>query len=191
METRNISISIARELYNSSNKELQEDELDFRDITTFEKVCEVLGLDYDIMLDIGKSSTAMFKLSLVRKVLNLGYDLSLTKSHHLYYPKNYLVTENAAYGNWIRLEGTEVIGKIKSEEVIYNVLGGAVSDCYDAGLCSFHPSESIGYATTGLGFLGCATKEIAQHFGKYFGMLITEAKYADIIQDFMIIESKY
>ena len=24
-------------------------------------------------------------------------------------------------------------------------------------------------------------KEIAQHFGKYFGMLITEAKYADMV----------
>ena len=24
-------------------------------------------------------------------------------------------------------------------------------------------------------------KEIAQHFGEYFGMLITEAKYADMI----------
>ena len=40
------------------------------------------------------------------------------------------------------------------------------------------------------GFLGCASKEIAQHFGKYFGMLITEAKYADMI-DFEIIENKY
>jgi hypothetical protein len=40
------------------------------------------------------------------------------------------------------------------------------------------------------GFLGCATKKIAQHFGKYFGMLITEAKYADMV-DFEIIENKY
>lgn len=39
------------------------------------------------------------------------------------------------------------------------------------------------------GFLGCATKEIAEHFGKYFGMLITETKYAD--KDFEVIESKY
>lgn len=37
---------------------------------------------------------------------------------------------------------------------------------------------------------GCASREIAQHFGKYFGMLITEAKYADIV-DFEVIEEKY
>lgn len=35
---------------------------------------------------------------------------------------------------------------------------------------------------------GCASKEIAQHFGKYFGMFITTAKYAE---DFEIIKSKY
>ena len=31
---------------------------------------------------------------------------------------------------------------------------------------------------------------LSRHFGKYFGMLITEAKYADMI-DFEIIENKY
>ena len=47
-----------------------------------------------------------------------------------------------------------------------------------------------GNAGANMGFLGCASKEIAQHFGKYFGMLITEAKYGDIV-DFEVIEEKY
>lgn len=38
--------------------------------------------------------------------------------------------------------------------------------------------------------MGCASKEIAQHLSKYFGMLITEAKYDDL-PDFEIIEEKY
>lgn len=38
------------------------------------------------------------------------------------------------------------------------------------------------------GFLGCASEEIAKHLSKYFGMLITEAKFGDII-DFEIIEN--
>ena len=33
-------------------------------------------------------------------------------------------------------------------------------------------------------------KEIAQHLGKYFGMLITEAKYGDL-PDFQITERIY
>lgn len=40
------------------------------------------------------------------------------------------------------------------------------------------------------GFIGCACKKIAQHLGKYFGMLIIEAMYADMV-DFEIIENKY
>lgn len=49
--------------------------------------------------------------------------------------------------------------------------------CFDSGNTCLKP---IG------GFLGCASKEIAEHFGKYFGMLITEAKYGDMV-DFEII----
>ena len=33
-------------------------------------------------------------------------------------------------------------------------------------------------------------KDISRHLGKYFGMLIIEAMYADIV-DFEIIEEKY
>lgn len=46
------------------------------------------------------------------------------------------------------------------------------------------------FSFANIGFLGCASEDIARHFGKYFGMLITEAKYADMI-DFKIIEEKY
>lgn len=31
-----------------------------------------------------------------------------------------------------------------------------------------------------IGFLGCASREIAEHFSRYFGTLITEAKYGDL-----------
>ena len=41
-----------------------------------------------------------------------------------------------------------------------------------------------------MGFLGCASEEIARHFGKYFGMLITEAKYGDL-PDFEIVSRTY
>ena len=36
----------------------------------------------------------------------------------------------------------------------------------------------------------CATKEIAQHFSKYFGMLIMEARYDDL-PDFIITLRRY
>lgn len=81
----------------------------------------------------------------------------------------------------------EIIGKIKCEGEEYNVLGGASGCTGSIGLGSFTPDDGTGEANASFGFLGCASKEIAEHFG----MLITEAKYADMIEDFEIIESKY
>ena len=174
-----ISLDEAREWFNSRNATLKEialkafskDELtyNFKDITTFKKACEVLGLDYDYMFyiinniaTISKASAAMFKLNIIRKALNLGQDLHLTKGpegSYIYYPYNPFVTNSYTYYNSdINSGKMEIIGKIKIEGTLYDVLGGDA----DGG---------------GVGLLGCANKEIAKHLGKYFGMLITEAKY--------------
>ena len=85
----------------------------------------------------------------------------------------------------------EVIGKIKSEGEEYKVLGGGAFVGSAAGLGCFNSCFGMGTTTPDNGFIGCANKEIAQHFGRYFGMLITEAKYGDIVSDFEIIELKY
>ena len=130
----------------------------------------------------------MFKLNIIRKALNLGQDLHLTKSPKdscIYYPFNPFVTEDSTYyKREIKLGKIDVIGKFKNEGIIYNVLNYTSN----YGLGRFDSKNGVGYANFGL--FGCASKEIAQHFGKYFGMLITEAKYSDL-PDFQIIESKY
>lgn len=210
---RNITITLekAREWYNSDNKSLKEialqtftkDELiyNFRDITTFQKACESLDLNYGEMLHIkmniatiNKASAAMFELNIIRKALNLGQDLHLTKTPeytYMYYPDNPFISENSTYyKDELNSGKMEVIGKIKSEGIVYDVLGGDIYGAKFAGLGYFYPGDSIGYADASFGFLGCVSKEIAQHFSKYFGILITEAKYADMV-DFEIIENKY
>ena len=210
---RNITISLEKavEWYNSGNDSLKEvalqafnkDELtyNFKNITTFKKACEALGLNYDAMFHITKSiatlskaSAAMFKLNIIRKALNLGQDLHLTKDpkdFYIYYPYNPFVTKSSTYyKSEINSGKMEVIGKIKSEGEEYNVLGGHANISGDAGLGYFDSDDGVGHALANFGFLGCANKEIAQHLGKYFGMLITEAKYGDMV-DFEIIKSKY
>lgn len=98
MVKRNIAITLdkAIELFNSNDESLKEivlqafskEELmhDFRKITTFKKACEALNLNFDdisvIAKDIAKyskASAAMFKLNIIRKALNLGQNLHLTK----------------------------------------------------------------------------------------------------------------
>lgn len=58
------------------------------------------------------------------------------------------------------------------------------------GLGDFYSYIGVCDAFSHIAFLGCANKEIAKHLGKYFGMLITEAKYGDMV-DFKIIDDKY
>ena len=205
-----VTLDEAREWFNSGNATLKEialkafskDELtyNFKDITTFKKACEVLGLNYDDMFyitkniaTISKASAAMFKLNIIRKALNLGHGLYLTKdpeNSYIYYPYNPFVTKSSTYyDKEVNSGNMEVIGKIKNEGEEYYVLGGDAHYGGNAGLSVFDSYSGMGRANADIGFLGCASKEIAQHFGKYFGMTITEAKYGDL-QDFQII-SRY
>lgn len=215
MEERNITVTLekAKEWYNSNIvlrevalQAFSEEELkhNFKDIKTFDDGLIALGYDgytrtiiFNEVFGINKyskASAAMFKLNIVRKALNLGQDLHLTKglkNSYIYYPYNPFVTKSSTYCKSELNSGKmEIIGKIKSEGEEYNVLGGGANIEGTASLGYFHSNDGVCYADAGIGFLGCATKEIAQHFGKYFGVLITEAKYGDIV-DFEIIDSKY
>lgn len=214
MKERNVTVTLskAKEWFNSGNATLREVALqafdkteltsNFTGIGTFRDACTVLKLDYHVMLSIvntikqvSRASAAMFKLNIVRKALNLGQDLSLTRSpkdSYVYYPYNPLMTNSSTfYDNDISLGNMEVIGKIKSEGKEYKVLGSTAVDGGYVGLGVFYPGDGVAYADARVGFFGCASKEIAQHFSKYFGMLIIEAEYADMVKDFEIVESKY
>lgn len=209
MEERNITVTLAKakEWYNSGDATLQEialqafsrDEIirPFTKIKSISTACIALGLDYRAILaevesiqKISKASAAMFKLNIIRKALNLGRDLHLTKGPYLYFPCNPFVTEKSIYYRKELNSGEmEVIGKIKSEGTLYNVLGGCADIGSAAGLGDFCSGGGVGDAITGLGFLGCASKVIAEYFGKHFGMLITEAKYGDI-ENFEILKTE-
>lgn len=111
MKERNMTISIvqARNWFNSGNKQLQElalqvfdrKELNFRHIMTFKDACEALGLRYsrtdNIIRTFSRSTSAMYKLNIIRQALNLGQELSFTRGSSFYYPTNPFVTENSIH----------------------------------------------------------------------------------------------
>ena len=183
---RDIIIPPDNTSHNSENKS-------FKDIKTFKKACEVLDINYNdvnsVIEDIikfsnSKSAAAMFKLSIIRRALNLGQDLPFTKNSKnplIYYPYNPCVNKNSTlYKSKLDFGEMEIIGKIKVGKTEYNILsGGAICSCASVG-CFGNYGE----------FLGCATEEIARHFSKYFGMLITKAKYSNL-EDFKIITNYY
>lgn len=208
----NLTLDEAKELYKSGNETIiklalrafSEKDLKFKhfsEITTFEDAVGTIGMNLNWALRMveelktaSKASAAMFKLNIIRKALNLGQDLHLTKDpedSYIYYPYNPFVTKSSTYyKSDINSGKMEVIGKIKSEGEEYNVLGGGASNGGHAGLGCFASDAGVGDADAHFGFIGCANKEIAKHFGKYFGMLITEAKYGDL-DGFEVIEDKY
>ena len=59
-----------------------------------------------------------------------------------------------------------------------------------SGLAVYDGLICVAHAKTDFAFLGCASAEIANYFGKYFGMLITEVKYGDI-DNFIITNDIY
>lgn len=81
--------------------------LDLENIRSFKAACIALGLNcIDISIIIGniarfsRASAAMFKLNIIRRALNLGQDLYLTKDpedSYIYYPYNPLITEDSDY----------------------------------------------------------------------------------------------
>ena len=209
MDTRNVSVTLEKaiEWYNSGNATLKEVALQafkeeelkqtFKDIKTFHDACNALEINYENAFYMAESiskysraSAAMFKLNIIRKALNLGQDLHLTKDpkgSYICYPYNpFITTDSTFYKSDIKSGAMEIIGKIKNEGTMYYVLGGYAADGGYAGLGGFDSYFGVGYAAADIGFLGCANKEIAQHFSKHFGMLITIAKYGDVV-DFEII----
>lgn len=169
----------------------------FRDIKSFKDACDVLELNHDDLIPIiantiifghSRASAAMFKLNIIRKALNFGKDLHLTKGSYLYYPCNPFISKLSSY--YKSDDSVETIGEVKCEGIKYKVINSVPHKCDNAGLANYSSFYYTANTTAATGFLGCATKEIAEHFGKYFGMLITEAKFGDT-QDFEIITSKY
>ena len=203
-----LSIDDAIEMYHSGNEKFKKIALDafgeiklnynFRLVKTLEDACNALDLNYicvvkeaDSIANFSKSSAAMFKLNIVKKALNLNRDLHFTKGpkkSYIYYPFNLLVSDGSTYYEEELNSGEmEIIGKIKVEGEEYNILGGKTSTIEYFGLGNFFCYGNVCKADANFAFLGCASKEIAKHLGKYFGMLITEAKYGDL-DGFEIIE---
>lgn len=202
---RNISITLekAQEWYNSGNKSLKEIALqafnekelkfNFRDIKTLEDACNTLNLDYknvvikaDYIELYSKSSAAMFKLNIIKKALNLGQELSFTKNpedSYICYPFNPIIRKDSTYYSDEIKEGRiKIVGKFKVEGEIYLILGDSAiaSITGFSGLGALNPKNGSCQAFSNTAFLGCASREIAEHFSRYFGTLITEAKYGDL-----------
>ena len=89
--------------------------------------------DVDFIATISVASAVMLKLNIIRKALNLGYDLHFTenpKDSFFYYPYNPLLPEGCNH-YYLKSGICQIIGKVKIEGV--NVLSGLVTYDIDSG----------------------------------------------------------
>lgn len=200
METRNVTLTLekAKEFYNSGNAALREvalqaftkEELtnpEYTNIKTFEGACRALGIVYRTDCDLnylsrvegnlGKHLTAIYKLDIIRKALNKGWEPKMMEDSIYYplvrlYPAGNRAKEVARNNSWAVKETFKANGKK------YSIVGGDYRRC-DYGLSRF----GFGYGDiyTSIGLLGCKSKEIAEHMSRYFAKEIFEAVYAQHI----------
>ena len=182
---RNVKISLekAREWYNSGNESLKEIALQafkeselivkvWENIKTFEDACIVLGINLksiDLIYDPNLQN--MYKLQIVRRALNVGWEPKLNEGI-IYYP---LITYNPK-GNIYQSPWKPIANfKAKENNKVYTLLGGEYN-YYNGGLCSFGLRRGDVIAV--LGLLGCKSEEIAKYFSITFGKLIFDAVYS-------------
>ena len=181
---RNVKISLekAREWYNSGNESLKEIALQafkeselivkvWENIKTFEDACTVLGINLksvDLIYDPNLQN--MYKLQIVRRALNVGWEPKLNEGI-IYYPLIiYKPKGNIYQSPWKPIANF----KAKENNKVYTLFGGDYN-YYDGGLCSF--GFGNGDVITVIGLLGCKSEEIAKYFSITFGKLIFDAVY--------------
>lgn len=197
METRNVTVTLekAKEWYNSGNRSLKEvalqafsekelEAVHFSQITCFKDVCLALRLDYSREVAMckeinikSKAASASYRLNLIRRALNLGQKMSLVEGE-VWYPYTPFLAKKNSYS---KDSGEVRVAKFRYDGDTYTLLGGYATIGSSAGLGYFFSRDGVALSRALVGFLGCATKEIAQHFGRYFGKDIFEAKYGDLI----------
>lgn len=196
MEKRTIKISIetARDWYKGSNDSLKtlalqafkEDELkpSYQNIKTLVDVKQALNISDSDWNNINNIPVTEAKYSalvaLIRKALHIGVNTSLWTGNY-YYPYFYIgKSEDVKKYTSYNCKNIEVTEEFPTVETNLSV-GGRVGSGSDAGLACFDSCLSVGCTYANVGALGCISREIAEHFGKYFSHYILKSWYGDKI----------
>lgn len=199
MECRNVTLTLdkAQEFYKSGNAALKEialqafteDELKGKDFKKFKSWKDIednladRGVNfYKETRTMTKGQIALLKLNHIRRILNSGQKMSLTEGT-IYYPQIRFTTKASKYYKDELNSGYMVkVGTIEQScGDLYDVLGSSASYGGAAGLGGFDSYYGVGYANANVGFLGCASQEIAEHMSRYFAREIFDAMYGDFV----------
>lgn len=198
METRSVSLTLdkAKEWYERggklkeialqafSEKELKD--FDFRNIKSFEDALKALGMNYitvremiKVLASLNNASASAYKLSIIRKALHISKNIHFTTGN-IYYPFIFIYPSTNPHSYYSHLEAC-LLGTVKIDGILYQLfLHDSISNI-ENGIGNFTKQLNRGNIDSISGFIRCATKEIANHLGKYFYKEIFEAMYADFV----------
>lgn len=181
MEERNLTINLqeAREWYKGTIKELRDlalktfskDELEppqWQSIKTWRDVLKTLGISKDMTGALPARACYAARVQMIREALNKGCDLNLWKGK-IWYPYFRIgPKDNVEQNSDFICDNVVVDEPQPGNENKLLLVGGGVDYGSCTGLGCFYSYNGVGLSDTYCGSLGCATKEIAEHFGKYF-----------------------
>lgn len=165
-----IKLDEAIKWYNSDNEELKaialkaysEDVLklvsSYRNIINFKGACDTLGINYKNQVEmcdnleyLSVSISAFYRLNIIKTALNLYRGIDLIEDKNLWYPciDIELINENPESINYRERK------IFKYNNRLYEITNTYAKQCQEP-----FPSNFT--------FLECTTKEIAEHFAKYF-----------------------
>lgn len=136
----------------------------FTNIKSFKDACEYLGIKFKSTGD--KHADAIIKIDIIGRALNNNYQFAFADGT-IYYP--YLLIDK-------KVPDKEHIKVLVDQ--LYFLVGGHAHPGGDAGLGRLYAYTSPSDLYANVGLFPCKSKEIAEHFSKYFIKEIFDAIYA-------------
>lgn len=188
----NIDLQDAIKWYNGDNKELRnlaleifsKEELEnsqWSSIRSWKDVLKALHISKDYTDKLPFQACYAARVQMIKMALNKGYDWKIGMDK-VWYPY-FRIGIDSVLGKDVLEYSEFVCGTVEILDVIYHpvFIGAGVSNDSRGSLVLLDDYRQIRDMRVKVGFLGCATKEIAEHFAKYFYFEILASCYGDKI----------
>jgi len=118
------------------------------------------------------------------------FALTNNEKRHLITGERWILTiELCIPGNIKSCLGNKILGRIKSEGRVFEIVGSYAFVNVGTGLGCFHSGSTVSdVCTMTVGFQSVSSQEIAKHLSTYFGKLLFEVQYGGINCDWEWID---
>jgi hypothetical protein len=189
-----VDLQEARKWYNGDNKSLRDlalkvytkDELEnayWAEIKSWKDVLKALHIYKDYTEKLPFRACYAARVQMIRTILNKDYDIKFNPIGAVWYPE-LIISPIEGPKSSLTMYAATYCGKIEDCNSCDDSYVGVNANSMQCGggllpIDAFRGVRTV-YMNTSL--LCCATKEIAEHFGKYFYFEILASCYGDIIR---------